>query len=272
MNKRAPRRRGLAALAARAAAAALAALLMAPAGAAPLKLCYEDVPMQPWTTPQGGGLNLDLLRRVAAELGEQFEMTAKPWKRCLEELRSGQVDGLIGAADAPARRAFSLPPLLPDGRANAELALYTDSAYVFIRAGSPASWDGKDLVNPRGEIVAQRDYLVANILRERGYKVRDTIKLAEDALRMLAANAIDVAVLQSGSAAEMVKIDPRYRGRINQAKTPYMVMPFYLMIGREVYAREPKRIDAIWNAIGTVRATPEYRAMEAEAIRTVTPE
>jgi polar amino acid transport system substrate-binding protein len=247
------------------------ALACGHAAGAALKLCYEDVPMPPWTTPQGAGLNLELLRQVEHQLGEHFEYSPKPWKRCLEELRAGRMDGIVGSADAPARRQFSLPPLLPDGRANPELALYQDGANVFIRVGSGASWDGKNLVNPRGEIVAQRDYLVATVLREHGHRVRDTTKTAEEALRMLAADVLDVAVLQGDVAQDLVRADPRFRGKIMEAKTPYLVLSFYLMVGRDVIARDPKRIEAIWNAIGSVRASPEYRALEAHATRRAPP-
>ena len=37
----------------------------------------------------GGGLHFELLRRVEKQLGEQFTYGPKPWRRCLEELRTG---------------------------------------------------------------------------------------------------------------------------------------------------------------------------------------
>jgi polar amino acid transport system substrate-binding protein len=245
----------------------LCGLAQAAALAAPLQLCYEDAPQAPWTMPDGTGLNIELLKRVARITGDEFVYYARPWKRCQEETRMGRMDGMIGGADSPDRRAYSLPPLHADGTANADKALYHDHASVFIRMGSGVSWDGRELVNPRGVVAAQRGYYVAEILQQRGQRVLDTVKSVEDGLRMVAAGMTDVAVLQGRAAEDLVRDDPRFKGTIELAKTPYITLPLYLHISRKTYERDPRRIEAIWNAIPVVRATPEFRKMEAEARR-----
>jgi len=245
----------------------LCGLAQAVALATPLQLCYEDAPQAPWTMPDGSGLNIELLKRVSKITGDEFVYLPRPWKRCQEETRSGRMDGMIGGADSPERRSYSLPPLHPDGTANADKAMYYDQAEVYIRISSGASWDGKELVNPRGVVAAQRGYYVADILQQRGQRVLDTVKSVEDGLRMVAAGMADVAVLQGRAAIELVHNDPRFAGKIEMAKTPYISLPLYLHVSRKTYERDPKRIESIWNAIPVVRATPEFRKMEAEARR-----
>jgi polar amino acid transport system substrate-binding protein len=247
---------------------ALTAALVAPAApceaaAAPLRLCYEDVPQPPWTMPDGSGLNIELLKRVEALLGERFILSQRPWLRCMEETRLGRMDGMIGGADSPDRRAFSVPPLLPDGSPDASKALYLDNVNLFLRSASGAAWDGKTLHNPRGIVVTQRGYFVADLMRERGQKVIDTVKSADEALRMLASGSADVAVLMEHSVGDMLQDDPRFRGHIVKSPVPFTAFPFYLLIGRACYDKNPARIEAIWGAIASVRATPAYRKLEA---------
>src|SRR5471032_2142460 len=98
--------------------ATLALLLPCHAWSAPLTLCFEDVPQRPWSTPAAKGLNFDLLNRVQKQLGEHFVYTAKPWRRCLQELRVGTVDAVIGAADSAERRHYAIIPTLPDGHSD----------------------------------------------------------------------------------------------------------------------------------------------------------
>lgn len=243
--------------------AALAAPAAQCASAAPLRLCYEDVPQPPWTMPDGSGLNIELLKRVEAQLGERFVLSRRPWLRCMGETRTGHMDGMIGGADSPERRVFSVPPLLPDGSPDASRAMYFDNVNIFLRAASKASWNGKELHNPRGIVVTQRGYFVADLMRERGQKVIDTVKSADEALRLLASGQADVAVLMENSVQDMLRDDPRFRGVIVKAPAPFTVFPFYLLIGRGRYAQDPARIEAIWTAIATVRATPAYRKLEA---------
>lgn len=228
----------------------------------PLRLCFEDVDQRPWSTPGGKGLNFELLKRVQSHLGEQFHFAAKPWKRCLSELKLGQVDAVIGAADAVDRRAWSRIPQLPDGREDPARALFEDSALVFLRVGGHASWDGQELVAPGKVVVVQSGYLVAQQLRERGYIARDTVKSAADALRMLASGGYDVAVLQGFEASQLARDDRRFRGRIRQAEQPFSTISLHLMVARPTYERDPQRIEAIWQAIATVRQSKEYRQLE----------
>jgi polar amino acid transport system substrate-binding protein len=232
---------------------------------APLVLCYEDVVQRPWSTPAGAGLNFELLKRVEKQLGEHFNYVAKPWKRCLEEVRTGAVDAVIGAADAPERRAFALVPTLPDGKSDPARALFTDNAYVYLRVGGGASWDGRHLRTPGNEVVVPAGYLIASLLRERGLQPRELVKSAEDALRMVASGMADAAVLQGSEASRMARDDPRFRDRLRQVDPPFVALEFHLLVGRAAHAREAARIDAIWRAIGTVRQSAPYRQRLREA-------
>jgi polar amino acid transport system substrate-binding protein len=237
------------------------------AKATPLNLCYEDVSQAPWTMPDGTGLNIELLKRVEKLTGETFVFSPRPWKRCMEEAKTGLVDGLIGAADSPARRQFSLPPLLSNGMANTEKAMYEDTVSVFTRIGGNATWDGQVLVNPRGVAIAQTGYFVVDLLRMRGQSVKDKVKSAEDGLRMLAAGSADVAVLLGAQWTDLVRTDPRFKGKIEVAPQPFVNFSFYLLVSKSTYNANPKRIEAIWNAIRDVRATADYRALEAQETR-----
>lgn len=233
--------------------------------AAALVMCYEDVVQRPWSSPDGSGLNFELLRRVEKQLGERFVYAAKPWRRCIEELRLGTVDAVIAAADAKARRSFAAYPQLPDGSADPARALYSDSVNVFLRAGGRGSWDGHTLVAPNQEVAVQSGYLISSVLRERGYRPRELVKSADDGLRLLLAGMFDVAVLQGMEASRLARSDPRFQGQVVQAGPPYWVLPFYLAFNRAAYRRNPQRAEAIWQAIAATRGSAEYRRLASEA-------
>ena len=235
------------------------------AGPAPLTLCYEDVPQRPWSQPGAIGLNFDLLRRVEQQLGEHFIYAAKPWRRCLEEVRLGTVDGVVGAADGAGRRSYGVYPTLPDGRSDPARALFEDRVNVFLRSGGRASWDGRRLLSPNNEVAVQSGYLIASQLRQQGLRPRELVKSAEDGLRLLTAGLFDVAVLQGIEAETLVRDDPRFQGKVTQAPLPYAERAFHLLISRQAYQRDPRRIEAVWNAIAGVRVSPEYRQLLAEA-------
>ena len=238
------------------------------AKAPPLRLCVEDVAQRPWSTPGGKGLNFELLRRVESHLNEQFIYSPKPWKRCINELKLGQVDAVVGAADSIDRRAWSRIPQLPDGREDPARALFEDAALVFLRVGGQGSWDGQELVAPGKLVIVQSGYLVAQQLREKGYVAHDSVKAAADALRMLANGSYDVAILQGLEASKLVRVEARFNGRSRLADQPYTPVHRHLLVARGTYDRDPQRIEAIWQAIGNVRQSKEYRQLEeAEGVK-----
>ena len=232
----------------------------------PLRLCYEDVPQSPWTMPDGGGLNLELLRRVEKQLNENLVFLPMPWKRCIDNVHWGTVDAVIGSADTPERRADGKLPTVADGHTDPTAALDVESYNIFLRTNGDARWDGKTLLVPRGSVIVPRGYIVAQALRDKGYPVQEAVKSAEEGLRMLAEGAADVAVL-FGLEAEDLARTPRFRDKVKEVGPAFMTMPFYLLVSHASYQRDPQRFEAIWNSIRAVRMTVTYRQLEDGATR-----
>lgn len=233
------------------------------AAAPVLTFCYEDVPMRPWTTPDGRGLNFELLHRVEAVTGEHFRFVARPWKRCLEETRSGVLDGVVASADTPERRAYAVFPMQPSGKADARAALYAEPVHVYLRRQGAASWDGKALRVPQGGVIAQSGYHAADLLAARGHRVV-AVKDAEEGLRLLASGLADAAALQSQTTLNLAR--RQYAQQVRVVQPPYVTLHYYLMVGRRVYQRDPARIERIWAALAAERATASYRKQEQEAL------
>lgn len=231
----------------------------------PLTFCFEDVPQKPWTQTDNTGLNFELFKRVEKILGEQFVYVSKPWRRCQEEVKAGVLHGFFAGADSQERRLYSVFPSQEDGNSDPNYALYEDRYLVFLRRDGVGTWDGKKLSAGKHEILVQRGYLIAKILRERDLATNESVKSAEEALLMLASGAADVAVLQGSEAEDLVKLDPRFKQLIRIEQKPFIVLPLYLAIGLSTYQSNPQRIKNIWSAIRSVRNTPEYRKLLANS-------
>jgi polar amino acid transport system substrate-binding protein len=89
------------------------------------------------------------------------------------------------------------------------------------------------------------------------------VKSADDGLRMLAAGMADAAVLQGTRARARVRAEAQFARAIVPDPRPYHVFTFHLMFSRASAAAAPARIGAIWAAIARVRASADYRALEA---------
>ena len=237
------------------------------AAPAALLICFEDVPQRPWTMPDGTGLNFEMMKRVETLLGERFSYTGRPWKRCLEELRLGRVDALMGAADGPERRTYALFPTHQDGAIDTSQAMYSERYNVFLRKGSSAAWDGRRLRTRENAVLVQAGYLVASYARERGLQAVERAKSSEDALRMVAEGMFDAAILYGDESLLIAREDARFRERVVHAPGPFWVSDFYLMTSTHAYQRDPARIKAIWQAVATVRQSAEYQKLVGRAVQ-----
>jgi polar amino acid transport system substrate-binding protein len=234
--------------------------------AAPLKFCFEDVQQRPWTSADGTGLNFVLLKIVERKLGEHFEMTALPWKRCLAYVANGAMDGVISAGVSPERRDFGVFPTLPNGQERAEARLYSDDFNIYVRIGSQIKWDGKQFANLHGVVASQAGYLVGGLLRKLGVEVDESGKSAEHGLRLLVGGSVDAAVLEGREAITLIRTDPRFQKKVEMLPLPFESPSLYLLIGKKRYLEKPKRIEDIWRAIETERIADEYLKQEKAAL------
>jgi polar amino acid transport system substrate-binding protein len=232
----------------------------------PLRFCFEDTEQQPWTMPNQTGLNFDLLKRVEALTGEQFVYQALPWKRCIAYVASGEIDGVLGAAQSAERRQFAAFPQDEKGQERSGASLYTDDFLVYLRSDSKVTWDGHQFKNVNGAIAAQAGFVVAGQLQKLGYQVNERSKTAENGLRLVLIKEVDAAVLQGPQALQLQRKDPRFNTSINVLPQPFSRLHLHLMIAKPSYAKDPKRIEAIWQAIEKVRASSAYQTHEKEVL------
>lgn len=232
-----------------------------------MQFCYEDVAQPPWTQPDGSGLALELLRTAAEPLHETIELKPLPWKRCIASVAANEVDGAIGSADTPERRGIGQLPTRADGSGDTDAALYVDYYYVYIRNGSGASWDGRQLNLPHGSVLIPRGYHLEDNLISRGYKVNESIGSGEEGLRRLQSAQADVAILPA-SGTKMLAQSRRFRDAVTVAPEPWDLSPGYLLVSKARYQQDPARIQALWESIRAVRHSAAY----AERVRSITGE
>ncbi|MBF0625865.1 MAG: transporter substrate-binding domain-containing protein [Magnetococcales bacterium] len=110
------------------------------AGARPkavLAIALEDVHFSPYHfRSQDGhwiGVNVDLVRAVAAELGYQVQIEAYPWARVVENFQQGRGSGVMDLLRKPERERFL---------AYVEEPLAHEVTQLFVPAASDVVYDG----------------------------------------------------------------------------------------------------------------------------------
>ena len=244
----------------------LAALsLTAAASAAPatdkpalLRLCHEQEESFPWILNDRPGLNIVHLKAVSQRVGVPFEFVPAPWKRCLEDMKSGVVDGAFKAtfkADRLEMGAYPMAGTKPDD----SKALMTESYSLYRLKGSTTSWDGSKLV-VGGPVAAQPGYSIGDVVRGLGAKVDDGSKSPDANLKKLMAGRVDAVALQTAEADNSLRAVPEFSARIEKVGPPLSEKPYFLMLSRQLVARNAEFAASVWKAVAEVRESADYKA------------
>lgn len=249
----------------------LALLLCLPAAlSAKTRLCYSEVDDQPWSRPDQSGLSLDLVREAAARAGQEVQMTPLPWKRCLAQLASGQMDGAIAASWLPERAQFADYPLDAKGRPDPSQRLYSDSYALYRHPDNPLRWDGSHITGMNApQIAVPLGYSVGELLRGMGVRVLEPSKDSAEILRAVSHQLVDGAALLVSEANTALAGHRELRGTVVRITPNLQDKPYYLVFAKSYRASHAQETARWWAAIAAVRDAPAFQQRCARA--SVTP-
>ena len=229
-----------------------------------LAFCLEKADVRPWRTQEGGGLNIELLDRVAERLGLRFEYLAMPWKRCLVELKENRVSGAIGASFLEERLAFGVYPggLKPDGSKR----LNSDRYVVLKRKGNPVDWDGKAFSKLEGAVGIQLGYSVGDSLRALGLAVDEGAQKPEELAQKLAVGRVGAVAMLEGEARSLLEQNPGLAKQLEILPRALSEKPYFVMLSSHLAGKQPDLAQRIWSGVETVRNSREYRERERKAL------
>jgi len=221
-------------------------------------LCFERQEVPPWRTLDGGGLNFELLAEVGKRTGVSFDFQSMPWKRCLEQLKSNQVDGAFAVSFNPGRMDLGAYPGGPE--ADPAKRMHIDSYVLVRRRGSRLDWDGKRFQHLDGRIGVQLGYSVADFLRSRHVPVDEGSQRSDELAQKLIAGRLAGAALGGGDSKRLMR--GPLGAQLEVLPAPLVEKPYYLVLSHAFVANRPQLAARLWDAIEQVRTSPAYRKRE----------
>ncbi|WP_374352233.1 substrate-binding periplasmic protein [Chitinimonas sp.] len=222
-----------------------------------LAFCAEDQDAYPWLLQDGGGLNVTMINMVARQIEIPIRIERQPWKRCMAMLQAGQFDGAFKASFVEERMAFGQYPML-GGKPDPARRMMSETYHFYRLKGALVTWDGTQLSKLDGPVGAQSGFSIVSYLRGMALEVSDSTKSVEAILRMLEVKRLGVAALQTGAAEAVLRKSPDWQRKIERIEPAIQTKPYYLMLSHALAQRSPALTKQIWDAVATVRESPDY--------------
>jgi polar amino acid transport system substrate-binding protein len=205
------------------------------------------------------GLTIELLRLVEKRTGVRFELQRVPWARSLYLLETNQVDGVFHMSYLPERTRFVAYPM-KDGQPDRARSIFTQRYFLYARKGTRLAWDGERLVS-EGPIGTTRGYSVVRRLEDLGARVEQENDLPGSMRKVLAGRLEAYAELENMATGILAR-HPEEMRDIVKLQPPLRQEPYYLVLSKGFQSRDPALAERIWDAVGEVTRSPEFREIE----------
>ncbi|MBI9085145.1 MAG: transporter substrate-binding domain-containing protein [Desulfobacterales bacterium] len=222
-----------------------------------LNIAYADSEQPPYiygigmVIPQNPGAVVDMIKMLEQKIhGLQINLSRLPWKRCLEYLKSGQVDGIFNASFTQKRLKNGAYPM-KDGQPDPSKRLVTISYGIYSLKNSSITWDGKTFRNLNGVVGVNRGFSVVSELEKMGVPFQE-VNLVSQNLKKLKLGRIAAVLAQDVTANALLKDKERFEG-IVKLRTPFATKPYYLMLSYQFIKKYPTVAEQIWTEIKEIR-------------------
>ncbi len=227
---------------------------------------YQDSSNYPFQTGEGADINwekpgiaVEMLKLIEKEGNIEITFERLPWKRGLDRLKKGIIDGLFSASYKSERLAFGAFPM-KNNKVDEEKRSYYNSYSLYKISGSSISWDGKKISNLRYGLSSVRGFSIVNDLRKMGIKIYEYNSTAK-CMRQLVEGRIDgVAALELAGDSILFGDKKRF-AKIVKVKPPLKTKAYYLMFSHQFIQKNPELAKTIWNAIARVRESEQIKGI-----------
>jgi len=223
-----------------------------------LTLCVDANDWAPYTYAHRDGTLQVLVKMAAIQLGDTVSFVALPWLRCQKSVENGDLQGMVATSDTCyALNTFALPHA--NGAVDTGRALGSGAIVLLRRVGSHAQWDGQRLRGQRGAVLYVFGYSdVGRHLEAIGVDSNNAASSNEQNARKVLAGRADVMAIYLGDVNALLA-RPEFAGRLEVMQPALGDSQYYLAINQSYYAAHRANIEQLWNQIGLVRNSANYR-------------
>ncbi len=243
----------------------IALLLPVTGGAAPaftLRTCLENSDSYPWLLQSGEGIVQYHLKAVATALNAEIELTPLPWKRCLSQVSSGQMDAAIKMSYSVERATKVGVYPMRGGKPDPAKRLLTESYSLYQLKGGKSQWDGTTL-RVKGMVAAQSGFSIVDLLLAAGAEVDDSSRDPLIMLKKLVMDRAQATAIQTEVADSILAAHPELQARIERLSPVLVEKSYYLVFSHHFYQAHPQQSRQVWDAIEQVRDSAAYQRYAA---------
>lgn len=212
--------------------------------------------------PDRPGWLVELFNAVEPLAKVRFKYVFNDWDQVLRLVRTGRIEAAFNSSYKADRAVYGSYPM-KDGKPDPSRATVEYEYSLYVRNDSNVKWDGNSIENLQGPVALEKGAAILPRLQQLGLEVQEVASYRAllsllKGRRVGAIAAIDVHV----DVAQ--KQSPERFGGIEKLSPPLQRRTGFLMFSKSFCAREGDICEAVWNAIGEVKASENFKTIRAQ--------
>lgn len=222
-----------------------------------IKVCIRDTPFPPLTFPNHDGQAQFLIRKAVTGLGGAVYFTPMPWRRCLNEVRTGRQDATLAGFNHAYEEFMVFP--MKGKQADVELEVAEATVVIVRKVGERANWDGVRFSGVTMPVLYTAGQVtLAEKLAQIGASGSDAAKTESQVLDMLLVERAELALLPESEAYPLVN-SLQYKGKFEILPLPFLRVVGYLGFSKHFYKTNSHFAKSVWTAIRRIRVSREWK-------------
>ncbi len=183
-----------------------------------------------------------------------------PWQRCLAQVRTGRVSGLLSIGwTAERAKEYQFPER--NGAPDPTQALYDVPYLIFVRKDSKVQWDGQRFLGLQYGLITLKGYVAEQRLLD--LNALSPLELdINQGVDLLLNRRIDGYVIPPGTTLQLFRQHPA-AAQVRQLEQPLFSMPLYLAFSPKYCQENPERCQTVWRHLAAQRQA--YEAAQQSA-------
>ena len=232
-----------------------------------ITLTYENFDSFPWHMKDGSGVDMILLNMVDTALPEvSFTYTQAPWKRCLDNMKTGEAEGCFAASYKEERQKYGFyPGTYTGGSIDNSLMLRTSGYSLYALKDAQISVSGNfKLTGISGNIAAPAGYSIVGDLQKAGYYVDSVSHNTTANFKKLLAGRVQSVAALTFNADNILEKSTAFSTKIRVITPSLIEKPYFLMFSKQFMATNKSLAEKIWKTSATIRESQAFKEQAGE--------
>lgn len=202
------------------------------------------------------GIEIELYRMVAKQLGFEVVFKRSPWKECLQQIEKNQIDGLFPVSFKEERLAIGVYPMAGD-EVDTTRKTRDNAYYLYTLASSEATCEDGMIVGLVGIVAVPIGWTAVEDLTEMNLTIRE-VPVHANSPDLLIQKRVDGFICLSTVFDTYLRRQKEKYQDVVKVGPPVSEKPYYLMLSRQFVDENPELAEKIWDTIAEIKKTDAF--------------